>query len=122
MSNPNIVNVSAIYGGLFTGSPSFGTTTTMVSNSSSSGMILKINTVMVANRSATDTGVSVYIYNSTIGSKYIAYELAVPPNASMVILDKNSSLYLLENDSLRATLTTNGNAVDIIVSYDTIND
>ena len=120
MANPNIVNVSAIYGGRFTGSPSFGTTTTMVSNSSSSGMIYKINTVTVANRSATDSGVSVWIYNGA--DYYIAYELAVPPNASLVILDKNSSLYLIEGDSLRATLTTNGNAVDIIVSYDTIND
>ena len=120
MANPNIVNVSAIYGGRFAGSLIFGTTTSTVSNSLSSGFIYKINTVTVANRSATNSGVSVWLYNGA--SYYIAYELAVPPNASLVILDKNSSLYLIEGDSLRATLTTSGNAIDIIVGYDLIND
>ena len=124
MANPNIAALTNYYGSTSKYNLTFGSNTQLVGNSTNSNYVYKINAITVANKSATDTGVSVYIADGSTSTTYyhIAYQIAVPPNTSMVITDKNTSFYLLENDYLRADVTTGGNSVDIIVSWESILD
>jgi hypothetical protein len=99
MANPNIVSVSDIRGK--TSVQAVGTTATaIVSNNLASDKIIKVNSVIISNISAQNQDITVDVFrNST--SYYAAYAIAVPPNATLVIISKDTSIYLEEGDSLR---------------------
>lgn len=117
MANPNIINVSALYGK--TAVQSVGTSATaIVTNSSGSGKVYKINLLMVANVDGTSAAnITADIYRSST-AYCLASTIAVPADASIVLLDK--TLYLEEGDSLRLTA---GSASDLqaVCSYEEIN-
>jgi len=124
MANPNIANVAAIYGN--TSSTSLTTTnaTSIVSNAADSGKIYKINTIMVANidgSSAADITINLYSAAALGGSATaIASTISVPADSTLIVTDKTTSFYLLENKSIGATA---GTASDLVVtcSWDEIN-
>lgn len=122
MANPNIVNVTDIRGK----SATLALTTnaqTLVSNAASSGKIFKINTIIVANvdgATAQDVTVSYYSEDDIGGTATaIASTTSVPADASIVVLDKNSALYLEEDRSIGALAGGNSDLV-AIVSYEEI--
>jgi len=120
MANPNIVNVSAIYGQT-NGMAVTTSMTALVSNSSSSGKIYKINSLVVSNIDGTNTAdVTVEVYKNQSTSMPLAMTIAVPADASLVVISKDTSVYLNENDSLRLAASVNSDLY-AVCSWDEIN-
>lgn len=106
MANPNIVQVTNIYGNTavqtVTTSP-----TAIITNSAASGKIYKVNGITVANVDATNSAtITVDLYRSSTPYRLIA-NLAVAVNTAYTPIDKTLSLYLLEGDSIRLTANAN---------------
>lgn len=125
MANPNIVNVSAIYGNTSNTALSTTSVTSLVSNAASSGKVYKINSLVVANVDGTNTAeITINVYsNATAGSGTafaIASTIPIPADASLVVVSKETSFYLLENYSIGAIA---GSANDLVVtcSWEEIN-
>lgn len=110
MANPNIVNVTAIYGNSSSTSLTTTNATSLVSNAASSGKVYKVNTIMVSNidgTNAVDITISKYSQAALGGTAYqIASTISVPADATLIVLDKTTALYLKENESIGATAGT----------------
>ena len=123
MAAPNIVNVSTITGKSATIALSTTSQTTLVSNAASSGKVFKINMIQVANvdgTNACDVTVDVHSEDDGGGTAYsLVSTVSVPADASLVVLDKNTALYLEEDRSITATAGT-ANDLEVIVSYEEI--
>jgi hypothetical protein len=122
MANPNIVNVTDIRGK----SATLALTTnaqTLVSNAASSGKVYKINTIYVANIDGeNDQSVTVNFYSEDdIGGSAtaLASTIIVPADSTIIVVDKNSSLYLEEDKSIGALAGGNSDLV-ALVSYEEI--
>jgi len=115
MANPNIVNVATIYGNTSSTSLSTTSATSIVNNAAGSGTVLKINSIVVANvdgTSAADITINVYSQDDLGGTAYaLASTIAVPADASLIVVDKSTSFYLLEDQSIGATAGTAGDLV-----------
>lgn len=104
MANPNIVNTSTIYGntGVITvGSSAYSN---VVQNPASSNAVYKLNTLIVTNACTAAISVSVQ-YNNAGTNTVITANVGVPTAASLVILGKDTPLYLLENNSIQLIAT-----------------
>ena len=123
MAAPNIVNVATITGKSATVALSSTSVTTLVSNAASSNKVFKINMIQVANvdgANAADVTVDVHSAASGGGTAYsLAATISVPADASLVVLDKSTAIYLEENTSITATAGT-ANDLEVIVSYEEI--
>jgi hypothetical protein len=118
MANPNIVNVSQIYGK--TVGVELTNATMIVSNAAESGKILKINSLYISNVDGVNTtDVTVEIYKNNTTAFRIAYTVAIPADSTVIIISKDSSIYLEENDTLRATASAIGD-LEAICSYEEI--
>lgn len=123
MANPNIVNVTSI-----TGETDVGTFTTtaavLVANAASSGKVYKINTIIASNIDGTNDGAVTVSINSAAGGGGSAIELAstvtVPADATLVVVDKNSSFYLEEDKSITG-LANAASTIEYVISYEVIN-
>ena len=130
MSNPNIVSVTAIYGTTTYYTPSGTTAVVLLANAASSGLVYKINQIVVANvngSSAANATVSVYTNGAVAqgsapsgGTAYpIVSTVSVPANASLIAMDKTTTLYLQEGTSITITSGT-ANALTFTISYESI--
>ena len=117
MANPNIVNVTSILGENASVSLTSTSATSIVSNASASGKVLKINTLIVSNvdgTNACDITINKYSAAALGGSAFaIASTVSVPADASLIVIDKTTSIYLKEDESIGATA---GTANDLIVT------
>jgi hypothetical protein len=124
VANPNIVNVAAIYGENSSVSLTTTGATSIVSNAASSGKVYKINMITVANvdgTNAADITISKYSAAALGGTAFpIVSTVSVPADATLIVLDKTTALYLKENESIGATA---GTASDLVVtcSWEEIN-
>ena len=117
MANPNIVNVTSIVGNSL--SVAVGTSATqLASNAASSGKVFKINSIVIANvdgTSAADITVNIYSAAALGGTAIaIASTISVPPDASLIVTDKTTMFYLLENQSIGALASASGDLVATI--------
>lgn len=118
MANPNIVNVTSIYGK--TAISNLGTSASdALINTAASGKVYKINSILAANKHGTSAAdVSVWLLEgSTIG--YIASTVSVPADSTLVLLDKTSAIYVTEAQSIKA-LASLASSIDLIISYEDI--
>ena len=117
MANPNIVAVTAIRGENSSVSLTTTSATSIVSNAAASGKVLKINTIIVANvdgTNAADITVNKYSAAALGGTAFpIASTVSVPADASLIVVDKTTAIYLKENESIGATA---GTASDLVVT------
>lgn len=124
MANPNIVNIAAMYGNTSSTSLTTTSATSLINNAASSGKVYKVNSIVVANvdgTSAADITINIYSAASLGGTAYpIASTISVPADASLIVVDKTTSFYLLENQSVGAIA---GTASDLVVtaSWEEIN-
>jgi hypothetical protein len=125
MANPNLINVSAVYGNSSNTALSSTSVTSLVSNAASSGKVYKINSIVASNvdgTSAADITINVYS-NATAGSGTayaVASTISVPADATLIITDKTTSFYLLENQSIGAIAGT-ANDLVITASWEELN-
>ena len=117
MANPNIISATAIYGNNISVSLSTTSATSIVSNAASSGKIFKINTIIVTNvdgASAADITINKYSAAALGGTAFpIASTISVPADATLIVLDKTTAIYLKENESIGATAAV---ANDLVVT------
>jgi thymidine phosphorylase len=123
MAAPNIVNVSTIIGKSATVALSTTSATTLVSNAAASGKVFKINMIQIANvdgTNACDVTVDVHSAASGGGTAYsLVSTISVPADASLVVVDKGTAIYLEEDRSITATAGT-ASDLEVIVSYEEI--
>jgi len=117
MANPNIVNVTSILGNSLSVAV-LTTATQLASNAASSGKVFKINSIVIANidgTAAADVTVNIYSAAALGGTPLaIASTISVPADASLIVTDKTTSFYLLENQSIGALAGTTGDLVATI--------
>lgn len=102
MAAPNVVNVTTITGK--TAVLAVTTTpTAIVTNTSGSNKVFKVNSLYVANIDGVEAQeVTVDLYRSSTAYP-IGSTLSVPADATLVVIDKNSNIYLEEGDAIRLT-------------------
>jgi len=127
MANPNIVNVTSILGNtssLLISSTANPFATALVNNAAASGKVYKINSIIAANVDGSNNyEITIKIFSQDdlggTGTE-IASTVTVPADASVVILDKNTSFYLLEDKSIGAVVGT-ANKIVVTTSWEEIN-
>ena len=107
MAAPNIVNVATITG-ITTFKAGINTeaagVSVIVTNPASSGKVLKINS-LVASGIGQTTGVTVKLHNAAAGAGAtvsIATTVSVPTFSTLVVISKDNSIYVQENQSISA--------------------
>ena len=117
MANPNIVNVTAIYGNNSITSLTSTSATSIINNAAASGKVYKVNSIVVANvdgSTAADITINIYSQDDLGGTAYaIASTISVPADASLIVTDKTTSFYLKEDQSVGAVA---GAANDLVVT------
>lgn len=129
MSAPNIVNVSTITGKIFYDALADTNLTSLVLNPASSGKVLKINMLTASNVDGTNAAsVDVSYHPSTttaVGSTvsstgyHIAKTISVPADATLVVISKDTSIYM-EESSVLAVKASAADDIDFVVSYEEI--
>jgi hypothetical protein len=122
MANPNIVNVTSIYGNTSYLIPSTTSATTWTALTPAAGTVNKIDNIVASNVTASAVAVTVSINSATGGggtAYRIAYQISVPANASLIIVDKTTAIYVGESQSIVVTVGT-GSAIELTSSYEAI--
>ena len=107
MATINIVDVSTITPFMSTGAITTGNTEIV---DVAAEYVAKINSLWIANIDGTSSATVTVSVSADNGSNYyaIASTVAVPADATLVLIDKSNSLYLDETDLLRVTASANG--------------
>jgi hypothetical protein len=117
MTAPNTLNVSNV-----TLKTAFATLTTatanVITNSASSNTAVKLNNLVLTNYSASPVTANVVV-NRSATTYYLAGSLAIPANSTLVLLGKDTALYLEEGDVVQANSSAN-TAVSFAGSYEII--
>ena len=121
MAAPNIVNVTSIYGK--TMGAALGTTVTTDILTCPANKVLKINSIIVANVDGTNNAdATVYFYDSSATARYaLAYTITIPADATLVVVGKDSPIYLEESDQIEAGASA-ASDLEIIISYEELDD
>ena len=123
MANPNIVSVTSILGNTTFLTPSDTAANVLLSNAASSGNVLKINQIVAANvngTSAVDTTVAVNNAAAGAGTSFpVVSTVSVPADASIIVTDKTTAIYLMENQSIVVTSGTSS-GISYTISYEAI--
>ena len=129
MANPNIVNVTSIYGGNASWNLSSTLTTTLLTVASD--VIVKVNSIICANVDGTnDAQLNLYIdgvgttvtgvTGTTLATAiYLAKTVNVPADDILVVIDK--PIYLMEGDILKGGANA-ASDLDLFMSFEVIND
>ena len=128
MAAPNIASLTTITGKTTYYTPSGTTAVVLLPNAASSGKVFKINQIVAANvdgTNAVDCSVSIYTNGSVAqgsapsgGTAYpIASTISVPADASLIVVDKTTGIYLEEGTSISVTSGT-ASKLTFSVSYE----
>ena len=130
MANPNIVAVATIFGESVGYNLTATTTTTLMTVSS--GKLLKVNRITVANVDGTNAAdVSLFVDGLTTAGAdgitptgasatvYLAKTVSVPADATLVLSD--TPIYLMEGDILKGGASA-ASDLDLFISYEVLDD
>ena len=127
MGNPSIVDVTSIYG---TTTLNAITTAGVVvadnAGSATTNKLFKVNLLSISNvDGVNDANVSVQILsNVNAGSgktMHLVKTVTVPADSTLIVIDKNTSMYLMEDMQIKVLGSTAGD-LEAICSYDVIDD
>tara|TARA_Y100001951_G_scaffold98816_1_gene100041 strand:- start:42 stop:434 length:393 start_codon:yes stop_codon:yes gene_type:complete len=129
MANPNIVNVTSIYGGNASWNLSNTLTATLLTVASD--VLVKVNSIICANVDGTNAA-TLNLYIDGVGTTvtgvtgtslataiYLAKTVNVPADDILVVIDK--PIYLMEGDILKGGASA-ASDLDLFMSYEVIND
>lgn len=129
MANPNIAALTTLTGNTTYFTPSGTTAVVLLPNAASSNNVFRINQIVVANNTAAAANATVSIYTNgsvaqgsapSSGTAFpVANTISVPGNASLIVVDKTTALYLMEGTSITITSGT-ANALTFSISYEII--
>ena len=122
MAAPNLVSVGTITAKSVQAELNTTLTTEILANAAASGKVFKINNILVANIDGSNSAdASVFITKSGGSPIAIASTIAVPGDAALVVIDKNTSIYLEEGDNIEAGASANGD-LTITISYEELSE
>lgn len=130
MANPNLLAATTAAGTVAYLTPGGTTALVLIRNAASSGTVLKINQIVAANvngSAAVDTTVSIYTNGGQLpnsapsgGTAYpIVSTVSVPADASLIVADKTTAIYLMEDHSITVTSGT-ASGITYTISYEVI--
>ena len=126
MAAPNIVSVTSIYGKT-TGVLLNATTTTGILTCASN-KVLKVNSIICANvDGSASANVTINFFDTdsdgsgTDRTNPIASTVPIPADSTLVVLGKDSSIYLEEGDKITGGASANGD-IQCTVSYEELDD
>ena len=131
MANPNILNVTSIYGGTAYVIPSttaansswkYDGTTDLTGLTPAINSVHKIDSIVISNTTSSAAPASVAVYSAAaLGgvANYLAYQISVPANASLIVTDKTTSFYVTENQSI-GVATGTSSALTFVASFEII--
>lgn len=130
MANPNLLAATTASGTTTYYTPGGTTAVVLIPNAASSGQVFKINQIVAANvngSSAVNATVSIYTNGAVAqgsapsgGTAYpIVSTVSVPANASLVVVDKTTPVYLMEGTSITVTSGT-ASGITYSISYEVI--
>ena len=124
MSNPNLASATAtIYGVTAYLTPGTTAATVLLSNAATSNTVMKINQIVAANvTGSAAVNVTVAINNLAAGAGTafpVASIVSVPQAASLIVVDKTTAIYLMENSSITVTSGTSS-GITYSISYELI--
>ena len=130
MANPNLFAATTASGTTTYLTPGGTTALVLVPNAASSGQVFKINQIVAANvngSAAVDCTVSIYTNGAVAqgsapssGTAYpIVSTVSVPADASLIVADKTTAIYLMENTSIIVTSGT-ASGITYTISYEVI--
>lgn len=123
MAAPNIASLSTITGvtsyiGLSTSQP-----VGILTNSSGSNKVFKVNSIRVANKNngaSRDVSVTYGVVGAGIGkSTFLVSNITVPSNSALQVVDKNSFIYMEEGTNIIGIAQT-ANELDVTITYESI--
>ena len=124
MAAPNLVNVTSITGKI----DGHALTTDAISASGSNVLtcaadkLIKINSIIVANIDGTNSvNIDVAVNLDSDARYYLAKTVAVPADSTLVVIGKDSPIYLEESDELEARADVASDA-ELVVSYEILDD
>lgn len=132
MANPNIVNVTVINGNTAYVLPAstavsvawtYNGTTSLTGLTPASGSVNKIDSIVVSNTTASAAAASIAVSNNATYASgtayYIAYQISVPANASLIVTDKTTAFYVTENQSV-GVISGTASALTYVASFEVI--
>lgn len=128
MAAPNIASLTTITGKTTFFTPTGTTAVILLPNAAASNNVLKINQIVVANidgTNAVDATVSIYTNGAVAqgsapsgGTAFqIASTISVPADASLIVVDKTTGIYLEEGNSISITSGT-ASKLTFSISYE----
>ena len=127
--NPNIAALTTLTGNTTYLTPGGTTAVVLLPNAASSNAVYRINQIVVANNTSTAANATVAIYSNggvaqgsapSGGTAFpVANAISVPGNASLIVVDKSTAIYLTEDRSITITSGT-ASALTYSISYEII--
>ena len=119
MANPNVVGVTSIYANTAVDADVAASAVSLLT--CGSNKLQKINSLVIANIDGTNAAtIDVWVTRSS-ADYYIAKTISVPADATLVVIDKNMGLYLIESDILKIQASAAGD-LSATCSYEEIDD
>jgi len=122
MASPNIVNVTSIVGNTSYLIPSNTSATAWTALTPASNTVNKVDFIVASNVTSSAATVTVSINSATGGggtAYRICYQVSIPANASLIVVDKTTALYVTDTQSVVVTVGT-GSAIELTASYEAI--
>jgi hypothetical protein len=121
MAAPNLLSLTTGTGKTTYLTPANTTANVLLANSASSGKVYKINQIIAANvngSSAVDCTVAVNTAAAGSGTSYpVVSTVSVPSDASLIVVDKTTAIYLEEDKSIVVTSGTSS-GITYSISYE----
>lgn len=119
MAAPNIATATSILGKSMGAALSTSLTTDILTCPSDT--LLKVNSVIISNVDGVNSAdATVYFYDSSAAARYaIAYTVAVPADSVLIVIGKDSPIYLEESDQIEAGASAVSD-LQIVISYEEI--
>jgi hypothetical protein len=130
MSNPNLAALTTLTGNTTYYTPSGTSAVVLLANASGSNTVYRIDQIVAANvngSTAVNATVSIYTNGAVAqgsapsgGTAYpVVSTVSVPANASLIVTDKTTAIYLMEGTSITVTSGT-ASGITYSISYESI--
>ena len=124
MANPNIVNVTSIYGKV----DGHALTTDAIDASGSNvitcgaDQLYKINSIIVSNIDGSNTvDIDVAVNLASDARFYLAKTVTVPADSTLIVLGKDAPIYLEEGHIIRGSASA-ASDLQVVISYEELDD
>ena len=123
MAAPDIANVTSILGKTVFDADISTSDDALLTNSASSNKVLKVNSLLIANIDGTNNASITVAIKQVDGTVlgYLAYTVSVPADSTLVVISRDTPIYLEEDRVLHVDANAGGD-LSAVCSYEEIDD